>query len=373
VNRVVHANNGAKYIVFVDGNSDVAYSKSTDGGYTWAERVIVYTGTVTALAVYYDRWSGRSTDKIRCAYAQSGGNDILYRDIDTANSDALGTETTVFNGASTASGGALTICTGRNGHIRVAGSIDAGAEDGAWSSTDDGATWGDTIADPSEGATQDQYLLLPGWNADTADIQLIFWDASAEELSVKRYDDSGNSWAETSIATSMTDTPAATHFRNFDAAVDLINSQNVVVAWSDDDVANAGLRCWKITDLAVTEVTNVVQNSTDDQGMCAISIDTNTGHWYVFYGGKSDGSETWNTNVTLNYKVSTDQGVTWSTERQVSTTVIRTLTWMASEMHCPGRPGLAYSSTGAATGAPICYFAPFPHQRAPQLAGGMAI
>lgn len=371
INYIVPANNGAIYVVYVDSAADVVFTKSTDGGFTWSFPVAVFAGTTVALAVYYDRWSGRSTDKIRCAYTESGGSDILYRDIDTANSDALGTQTTVFAGTDTASGGALTITVGRDGRLCVAGSIDAGAEDGAWSSTDDGATWGDTIADPSEGATQDQYLLLPGWNADTADLDLYFWDASADEISVKRYDDDMNTWGETSISTGMVDTPAATHFRNFDAAVDLTNSQNVVVGWTADDLLNADLKCWTVTDSAITAKTDVVTNSTDDQGMCAITIDTSTGYWWVFYGGKSDGSETWNTVVTINYKVSTDQGATWSAERQVHSAE-KGLAWMISAMRSAGRPGVAtYAAASATTG--FFYYAPFPHQRAPTLTGGFAV
>jgi len=266
---------------------------------------------------------------LNCAYTEATGHDILYRSIDAGSGDTLGTQTTVFDGASVASGGALSIVRGRDSRLVVAGAIDGGAEDGAWSSTDAGATWGDTIADPSEGATQDQYLLLPGWNADTADVMLIFWDASANELSVKRYDDSANTWGETSIAGSMTDLPAATAFPNMNAFVDLTNSRNIVVAWSATDTANADLRCWIIDDTTITETAaNVVLNSTDDQGLCAVGIDTDTSTWYVFYGGKSDGTETFSTAMNIYYKTSSDGGATWGSETLVTSTA-RNTQWIA--------------------------------------------
>lgn len=325
---------GVKYYVFIDLGLDVFYSKSTDGGFSWSEAISVFTGSVTAVSLWYDRWSGINAGLIHIAYTESGGNDILYRSIDTDSSDALGTQTTVFAGTSVAGGGALTIWRERNGDLRVAGAIDAGAEDGAWSSTDIGATWTDTIADPSEGATTDQYLGLPGWNADTADGMIIFWDASADEISVKRYDDSGNTWGETSIATTMVDTPAATTFPHMAAAVDIANSRNVLVAWSRVDFSTAKLRCWTINDTTITEVTNVVSSSTDDQGLCAIAIDTTTSYWYVFYGGKTDGSETWKTDVNIYYKISTDSGSTWGAEIKLSMAV-RNLSWMVC---CPRFP-----------------------------------
>lgn len=318
INYLVETVTGDLYVFFVDSLlSDVFYRKSTDGGVGWSGPVRIRLGTNQALAIWYDRWSGISGDLIHITYTDSSSDSIFYRNLDTTD-DSLATETTVFAGSTAISGGALTITRGRNGDLRVAGSIDAGTEDGAWSSTDVGATWGDTIADPSEGETQDQYLLLPGWNADTADVMLIFWDASSNELSVKRYDDSLNSWSETSIATSMIDEPAVNDFPHFAASVDLTNSRNIIVAWSDVDTANADLRCWIITDTAITETgANVVLNSTDDQGLCSISIDGDTGTWYVFYAGKSDGSETYSSTVKIYYKVSIDDGANWSTERNI--------------------------------------------------------
>jgi hypothetical protein len=86
----------------------------------------------------------------------------------------------------------------------------------------------------------------------------------------------------------------------------------------------------------LTEVTNVVQNSTDDQGLCAITIDTSTGYWYCFYGGKSDGSETFLTSINIYYKVSTDSGTTWGSENQLTATA-KDITWLVS---CPRTSGL---------------------------------
>lgn len=318
VNNLVQTPTGVLYMIYVDGGLDVFYRKSTNGGFTWSAPVSVYTGSVTALAIWYDRWSGIDAGLIHMAYAESVTDDILYRSMNTESSDALGTQTTVFAGGTTASGGALSITRARGGNLVVAGSIDAGAEDGAWESADVGATWASAIADPSEAATQDQYLLLPGWNADTQDVMLIFWDASNDELSVKRYDNSANSWAETSIATTMVDNAAANAFRHVDAFVDLANSRNVVAAWSALDAANADLRCWIIDDTTITEVTNIVLNSTDDQGLVALALDTLTGYWYAFYAGKSDGSETWGTALSLCLKVSKDAGTTWGAETVLS-------------------------------------------------------
>ena len=345
-NYLIQATNGALYLVYIDGTStDIYMRKSTNGGITWSSQTSI-SGAIgtTQLAVWYGRWSGLADDKIYIAYTDSGTDDILFISVDTANSDALSpaSPSVVYAGASTASGGALSIVVGRDGAIRVAGAIDDGAEDGAWSSVNSGATWTDAIADPSEASGYDQYMLLPGWNLDTADVQLIFWDVSANELSVKRYDDSANTWGETVIATSMADLASTTAFPNMAAFVDLTNSQNVVAAWSAVDSANADLRIWTINDTTITEMTNVVLNSGDDQGLVALGMDLTSGWWYCAYAGKSDGSETWNTAVAVYYKYSTDGGTTWSAEIRHSMDV-ENIRWLAT---CPRFTGQL----------PVCYY-----------------
>ena len=201
-------------------------------------------------------------------------------------------------------------------------------------------------------ATLDQMILLPDYDAaDTQDIMAIFWDASADEISRKLYDDSANSWAEASIATSMTELGTGTAFANFAVAPDPTNTRHVLVAWSATDTLNADLRCWTIDAGAITEVTNVVLNSTDDQGLCAVGIDTVTGYWHAFYGGKSDGSETWNTALNIYTKVSRDAGTTWGPETKMTTGTADTAT-LRHLFTCPRftkAPIFAYMRDGAQT------------------------
>jgi hypothetical protein len=326
---------GVLYFVYVDTGSDVAFKKSTDGGLSWSAPTIVFAGTVTNLSVWYDRWSDIAAGLIHCAYTESAADDTLYRTINTESSDALSTQTTIFAGASTAAGGHLSITRAKGGNVYCKTVIDAGAEggfyrlpnanvpSGAW---DAARTVDETIANG------DMMILLPDLTAaDTQDIIGIFWDASANEISRKLYDDSGNSWSETSISTGMTEQAAATAFPHFDAAVDLTNDRIILVAWSAIDTANADLRCWIITNSSITEVTEVVLNSTDDQGLASVSIDAVTGDWTVFYAGASDGSETFLTSVNIYCKGSRDDGTTWGPETKV-TTMAADITYLVS---CP--------------------------------------
>jgi hypothetical protein len=329
---MVQTPSGVLYMVYIDSGSDVAFRKSSDGGITWGAPTIVFAGTVTALSIWYDRWSDIAAGLIHCAYQESATDDILYRTINTESSDALSTQTVVFAGASTASGGWCSITRARGGNVYCYGCIDAGAEGGFFrllnANVPSGA-WDAARTNPEALATSDMAILVPGFASDNQDIMCMFWDASANEVSRYIHDDSANTWAETSIAASMTDQAAATAFPHFAATVDITNSQILLVAWSGVDTLNADLRCWKITESAITEVTNVVLNSTDDQGLCGIGIDLVTGNWYVVYGGATDGGENFLTSINLYCKVSKDSGTTWGPETLL-TTAQADITWLVT-------------------------------------------
>ena len=328
-NYPILAASGALYYVYIDTDSVVVYIKSTDRGLSWSAPVDVGGAAVLCLATWYDRWSSSSGDVIHIAYTDGSPDDVLYRPLNTAT-DTLGTETVVFAGASaTASQCILSIVKSRGGNLYCAFNLDSGTEEGFYRSTDSGGTWG-ARSNVGEAAL-DRFILMPGFAADTQDIICIYWDISNDEISRKNYDDSGDSWAteaEASIATSMVEGSIATDTPQFSAVSDLSNSRILLAAWSARDLANADLRFWTITEAAITEsATNVVLNSTDDQGMVAVGLATDTSTVYVFYVGKSDGSETMNTAVNIYYKTSTDVGATWSAETKLNTTVGAACVW----------------------------------------------
>jgi hypothetical protein len=329
---IVQTPGGVLYMVYIDTTDDVAFKKSTDGGLTWSAQTEIFAGTATSLSVWYDRWSNISAGLIHIAYQESGTDDTLYRTIDTESSDALSTQTVIFAGVSTAIGGCLSICRARGGNVYCATMIDLGAEGGFFrllnANVPNGA-WDAARTTVFEAVGSDLIILVPGWAADNQDMMAFFWDATATEVSRKLYDDSTNSWAETAIVTTGVVQPATTSFPHFAAAVDIANSRNLLVVWSAVDTLNADLRCWHITESAITEVTNVVLNSVDDQGLCGICINLQTGNWIVVYGGKSDGSETFLTSINLYHKISKDSGSTWGPE-SVLTTVGYDITWLCT-------------------------------------------
>lgn len=319
-NHLVQTLSGTLYCIYSRA-AGLVYRKSTDGGVSWGAAVdimVTTTRVIQNIAVWYDRWSGVNGGLIHVAYTNLTTDDTEYRSIDTENSDTLSSETAIFAGATAALGGSLSIVRARGGNLYCKTLIDAGGEGGFFRSTDVGATW-ESRTDTEALATTDQFILMPGWAADTQDIMAFFWDASADEISRYVHDDSGNSWAETSIAGTMVDTVATSSYPHFSATVDLTNSRNLLCAWSAVDAANADLRVWHVTESAITEVANVITNSTDDQGLCCIGIDTDTEDWVVVYGGVTGGAETFATAINFYYKVSTDDGATWGSETPLTT------------------------------------------------------
>lgn len=313
---IVETPTGVNYKIFINNSTiDPSYSKSLDGGMTWGVVTSLKSCTCSQIAVWYDRWSGIDGDLIHIVYTDSVTDDVFYRNINTASSDSLSTEYTVFAGTDTANGGAISIARMRGGNLVVVGCIDAGSEVFSLKSTDVGVNWSNIAAGYE--ANADLCIVMPGWGADNQDAMMFYYDRSATEISVKYYDDSADSWSETSIATtiSLPDHASAT-LGHMNAAVDLTNSQNLLVFWTAIDTANADLRCFKVTQSAQTETTsNVVLNSTDDQGFCTISIEGS--NWYVVYAGLSNGSETYNTALKSYYKLSTDGGASWSSETEL--------------------------------------------------------
>ena len=307
------------YVFFIDGAIDLYYRKTTDGGASWATAVLVETGTVGRLAIWFDKWTpGDSGTIIHMWWVDITTNDIMYRDLDVSD-DSLGTERIVFDGASFDSGSdrasrvvSGTKAVGGNLYVQFWG--DAAGERGFYRSIDSGVNW-TSRTDGADGDAEDEVLCLPdGDSADNEDIVMIYWDRSADEISIKKYDNSGNSWGETSISTGMTD---SIEIMQMSAIVRHSDGHIIVAAWNNIDSATLidDLKVWDIT-LATPTITakaDVVTNTNDCVGV-ALFIDQNNDDLYCAYLGDEDGSQVYQATLTAFYKLSDDGGDTWGTQ-----------------------------------------------------------
>lgn len=328
--RIIHALNGHMYCFQIAPGGGITILQSKDGGKTWPYALTDGTATLSRFSVWYDRWTpGLTTHMIHYWAIDVTNHDIIYNGLDLIDGSSDYTLVTdigygfspqvVFNGASLLSSGANISLSGsisRGGTLMVAFDGDGGTEKGFYRVTAGSLgsyTW-TSKSDPTEGS--DYFQLYPGFAADNNDMLMIFWDRSADELSRKIYDDSANSWAETSIATSMVDQFNTTTGPQFMGSVRHSDSKLIVAAWTNRDVATADLKCWVIDEAAITAVTDIVTDA-DDCHNVGLMIDRNNDFIYAFFIGKSDGSEVISTAAGVYFKVSTDGGTTWSADRQL--------------------------------------------------------
>lgn len=360
---------GELYVCFASqADNSLYWAKSADGGFSWTDPVLVrgLGGNQTGFCVWYDKWTpGNTGTLIHLAYFEQTGDDVFYRSLDTS-SDTLGTEVLIVALTSSAAPANTNITLTRaiGGNLLVGYDIDGGTETGVYRSVDAGANW--TVrANVNEAGGTDYYLFAPGFAADTQDIICVYWDRSASEISRKLYDDSGDAWAETSISGGMTALASSTAAPQFSICVDDANNKILLAAWSAADTANADLRFWSIDEASITEGTNIVLNSADDQGMVSLALNTGTTTLYAFYGGNSDGSQTFPTAIALYYKTSSDGGATWGAETQL-TLFIRGYDYLMSFPVFTGDFGLMFESQTAALDT--LYYSPL----LPSGGGGLA-
>lgn len=309
------------YAFFIDGDADFKYSKTSDAGASWGAPVAIGAAdTDLAFDVWFDQWTpGDTGTKIHCVWFGTTADDVNYRALDT-NGDTLGTQTVVFAGATAVAGVGVfcTITKADDGKLFVAYDIDAGAERGFHRSTDSGATWSGNLNSTFIEATTDWAQLFPAVNTgQSGDVVAIYFDASANSLTAKYWDNTAGGPTESAAIAAVTESttdlsgqyPFAASIRHSDGKI-------IVAVVTERDTATADHRVFEIdvlalADITITELTAIATNI-DDHYHTAVFIDQNTDDIYVAYNGKRDGSEVLDTTTKVYYTKSTDGGTTWS-------------------------------------------------------------
>jgi hypothetical protein len=304
------------YCFFIDGDADFFYIKTTDGGASWSGAVEIdtdITTTVDWFDVWYDRWTPGDTTgtKIHIVWVDQGDDDPQYVSLDTSN-DTLGTQVTVFTGTSTAAGIGVhaSITKAVGGNLYVSGQIDAGAERFFSRSVDGGATFGARAV--AVEAVGDWSMLFPGNAADNQDIWAVYFDADANALTLKAYDNSADSWSES--ATIMGVVELSTDLTGqypFSASIRHSDGHLVIAALTGRGISEDH-RVFDVNGTgSITALTNIATDS-EDHYYPSVFIHQATNDLYVAYNGKRDGSETLDTATKVYYTKSTDDGTTWS-------------------------------------------------------------
>ena len=314
------------YTIYVDSSSDLKYRKTADGGATWGGAVNIRTGTVQG----YDCWAdwqtaGDAGTKIHIAYTDADSDDVRYVYLDTSG-DTVGGDDQIEACQGTGSMfvfiGRLyinvSITKTRGGNLAVAFRyIDTDVTHfREFYTSPDADTWTNE-ASPWE-ASSDHILIFPGNEADNQDVWAVFWDITADEISLKTYDDSGNSWSEQSISGSMVEASAEL---SMDGAIRLSDGHLIFAAWSDFDDANADLKVWDINGAgSITAKTNVITDEAESF-LSSVFINQDNDDIYityvsgtaarsvvkVFYQKSDDGAGTWGSETAMQADAEDDE------------------------------------------------------------------
>ena len=328
------ASTSVGYSIFLDSSADLKYSKTTDGGQNWGAAVNVVTGNIRN----FDSWADWQTPsdagtKIHMAYVDADTDDIRYVYLDT-DGDSVGGDDQIE--ACQGTGSIQDLFSGKvrnfisitktvGGNIAVSVHYQDSNQTNFYSfyTSPDAATW--TLKTTPWEASPDGLLLFPGNEADNQDIWGIFWDTTANEISLKTFDDSGNSWSEQSISGSMAD-GLSDNTTNMDGAIRSSDGHLVFAAWSEWNTATADLMVWDINGAgSITAKTNVISNE-DDAVSVSVFIDPTTDNIYVSYLG--DGSLRFFADAL--YQVSQDGGANWDGKVVLSDNAQDDLRWVSS-------------------------------------------
>ena len=300
-------------IIFIDAQSDLSVAYTDDGGATWAISELD-SPVCEGVSVWWDKETpGDTGTTLHIAYVESTGGDsfkyISYnvdtgtpgtiREIDTSVTvDALFTLNRV----------GIT----KTPNDTLIAALSTQTELVTYKSSDFFATSGTSIASPLETATEeDWFFLFPADTGDDSDAAALVWDRSESELSTKVYDDSADSWGETTISGSMT---AHAFYPQWDASVRHSDKAILLTAHSAYNTAGDDLRTFEVIvdavgagNATVTEKGTIFTDQ-DDAGFAGMLVNQQNNNVFVSYiRGSAMGS-----SVDVYYLMSDDDMATWT-------------------------------------------------------------
>lgn len=328
------------YVIYTDiTTNDLVYRKTTDGGETWSAINTIVAGAI----ISYDCWAdwqtpGDGGTVIHIAYLNSDTEYVCYASLDTDGAAEVLDNIQVCAGTGLFNAGTyrvyhtISITKTRGGNLAVATQY----RDSNVSATyfyrfftsPDGDTWtveSSTAGNPVE-HYYDHFLLFPANLADDQDLWAAYWDDDAAIVSLKTYDDSGNSWTTIGEATISGTMVHANVYVNMDGAIRHSDGHLILAAWTAYDTTTADLKLWDINGAgSITETTDDVLTDSAESFLTSVFIDQASDNIYVAYAkGGAVGS-----TVTVYYKKSTDGGDGWGSQATMQTNVADDNKWIS--------------------------------------------
>jgi hypothetical protein len=312
-----------------DGDGEVRYRKTIDGGSTWSASSSVFataTRDITIFDVWYEEWtSGDRGKSIGIAAQDPAQDEIIFRKIDTATG-ALGSEIVVggvFNVRLNV-WSEISIVKARGGNWYILSREVLGSAH-FFKSTDGGDNWISMSLYPVVTDETYHFILNPGDEANSQDVWLFTHTTKAVSsegtLYMQVYDSDTDTWsaatniiADAPLYTIGGGGPGASQY-SYAAVHRHSDNHSFVAVWDDAEATNE-LKCW---DVAVTgSITPKTSPylSVSGQGYkhpVSLFIVNRSRNRYI-----DDIYVVVQKDNTLKYKKSTDGGANWEAEQDVN-------------------------------------------------------
>lgn len=306
------------YVIYPNSDSDLVYRKTTDGGANWGiVTQIVVPGSCDVL-VYdcYADWqtAGDAGTKIHIDYISLDTNEVRHVCLDT-NDDSVGGDdlietcqgTGTFRFTVNFSIHLISVTKTRGGNLAVVFKYqdDTNAQFDGFYTSPDATTWTSRTT-PYE-ISEDYCLLFPGNEADNQDVWATFWDKDVDEISLKTFDNSGNSWSEQVISAGMEDNP---NYPLMDGQIRLSDGHLIFAAWSQYDNVASDLKVWDINGAgSITAKANVITDEAENFAV-SVFVDQISDNLYITYVQGTTAQSL----VKCVYQKSTNGGTSWDGE-----------------------------------------------------------
>lgn len=299
-------------IIAPNGDGDMCAYRTTDGGAGWTE-VEAEDGTVANYSAWFDRQNlADEGDGVHVAWMDDADDEVKYARFDVG-AGTWGSVVTVQASVPPNASLALNSCfvgKARSGRLYLgyATASTSGAEE-----SDDGSTW-TAIASPWESNVGDYTLPAVCNTGDNNDFAIIFWDRGANEISIKLYDESGDSWGETSVASSVT--PNNNFSARWAASTRHSDGKVILVALSAVDSATGDMLAWALEIDASPSASALTNALTDVDGTwgTGLFIAPNDDLYACYLRGSDFAAN----DALPYYKLSTDDGSSWGSETSIS-------------------------------------------------------
>jgi len=323
--QTVFTSDQVGYKFYVDSNGTCVYSKTSNGGTSWATAIAVDSQTdCTGITVWYDKWTpGDTGTYIHIATYDIGNDDMWYNRLDTTTDTRLLAATprsTVLTapgqgGTLTAGGNTGTVSKGTDGTLYMAMSDNTDSYVVECSASCNlAASWTETGTNPMDLQPDFPLILpLPGGN-----MLLIQRDVSADDLRSKVWNNGTASWDATWSTIDANAPENATYDPAFTAMINP-DSGDIFLAyidWSTTGVIggnNDSVKTAKYSGGSWSNTADVLTNSTMGLTGVAMGIDANTGDIYVAYTGRTTPATV--TTVNVYWASSTDTMSSWGTQQ----------------------------------------------------------